>query len=376
MNKKRIIAVVMAIIFLSISTVWYYAEHNPEFRGKINEKINEIEGKTLNKNFQTKIKSGNLSTDYKIEEALNDIEKLSLNTVNIPVVINIKNLSSSDMTVNQESLERAKQLIKKLRWKKINIIIEPYPWIDKGQYYETDWMPNDINAFFWNWKTNVLKVLIDEIAVPYHVDALVVASNFVHMEYAEGYWCDLIDYVRTYYKGLITYKTCWWYTAKWDPTTVQAYEKKLNNKLFGKVDYISIAAYFELTDKDTNTVENLEKAIRSTQIFDRKQDILAEIKSFHDKWKKPIFFGELGFPRTNKASVHPWDPYQTDVMNEKEQANCFAAYKKTFENEPWLLGFSIFAIGEHGPDKRYYPGSEAAKIIKSWYFNQLNKPKQ
>lgn len=364
MNKKKIAVFFILIIIIVTS---YIIETNPDARGFINKNINKIEGKTLNEKFETKIKSGNLSTDYNIEQVLSDVDKFQLNTLNIPIVINIDNLSSSSMTVDKGSEERAKNLIKKLKGKKINIILEPYPWIDNGSKYETAWKPDNINTFFWNWKTNVLKVLIDDIAVPYHVDAINIGSSFVHMEYAEGYWCDTIDYVRKYYKGLVTYRTGWWYTAEWKKETIRAYENKLNNKMFSKLDFISIAAYFELTDKDTNTAENLVNAIESTQIYNRNQNVKQEIKKIHDKWNKPIFFGELGFPKINKASVQPWNPYQNDILNNVEQANCFEAYRRTFENQSWFLGFSIFAIGEQSVDKRYYPSEESTSVIRNWY---------
>lgn len=368
MSKKKIALFFILVIIIALG---YFIKTNPEARGFINKKINKLQGKTLDEKFEVKIKSGNLSTDYNIEQVLRDIDKFKLNTLNIPIVINIDNLSSSDMTVDEGSIKRAKSLMKKLRGKHINIILEPYPWIDNGSKYETDWKPDNIDAFFWNWKTKVLRVLIDEVAVPYHVDALNIGSSFVHMEYAEGYWCDTIDYVRQYYKGLVTYRTGWWYTAHWKPETIVDYEKKLNNKLFSKLDFISIAAYFELTDRDTNTIEALASSIGSSEIYDRKQNIKQEIKNFHDKWGKPIFFGELGFPKTNSASVHPWNPYQNDVVNNIEQANCFEAYRRNFEKEQWFLGFSIFAIGETSSDKRYYPSEESTAVIRNWY-----KPKE
>ncbi|KEI78280.1 hydrolase [Clostridium botulinum A2 117] len=356
------------IIWLSIILIFIYVLNlNPIVHGEINKIKNKFYRKTLNDKFKVKIKSGNLSTDYDINQALKDINKLGLNTVNIPVVINIKNLSSNDMSVDKESEKKAIELIKRLRWKKINIILEPYPWIDNGNLYETEWNPNNKKQFFENWQNNVLKVLIDNIAVPYHVDALNVASNFVYIENEEEYWCNTIDFVRKYYKGLVTYRTCWWYTAHWEPKTKEKYQEKLNNKLFSKVDFISVAAYFELTDKDTNTVEELVKAIDNVKKNDRRQNIKEELYHFNEKWHKPIFFGELGFPRKSKAASEPWNPIPSNNSNNEEQARCFEAYRKVFEKEPWLLGFSIFAIGDNSFDKNYYPSEESIKVIKKWY---------
>ncbi|EJO5347869.1 hydrolase [Clostridium botulinum] len=362
MKKSKIIMCISVIFIFS-----YLLTLNSAIYGEINKIKNKIYGKTLNDKFQVKIKSGNLSTDYDVNQTLNDIDKLGLNTVNIPVIINIKDLSSSDMSVDKDSEKKAIELIKKLRWKKINIILEPYPWIDNGNLYETEWNPRDKKEFFKNWKNNTLKVLIDNVAVPYHVDALNVASNFVYIENEQADWCDTIDFVRKYYKGLVTYRTCWWYTAHWDAKTKEYYDKKLNNKLFSKVDFISVAAYFELINKDTNTVEELVDAIGNVKKNDRKQNIKEELYKFNKKWNKPIFFGELGFPRKNKGASEPWNPIPSNVSNNEEQARCFEAYRRVFEREPWLLGFSIFAIGENSPDKNYYPSKETTRVIREWY---------
>lgn len=339
---------------------------NNEYKLHFNIKSNE--DKILS---EKKIKSGNLSTDYDVEQALSDIDKFQLNTLNVPVEIEIDNLSSSDMRVDESSEEKAIDLIKQLNDKNINVILEPYPWIADGQESETEWKPENMNAFFSNWKTKVLKKLIDDIAAKYNVYALNVGSNYVNIEPEEQKWCDIIDYVRANYKGLVTYRTNFWVTAPFDPESITAYENKLNNKLFSKVDFISIAAYFELTSNPTNTVENLMSAIESSQISTggqvRNQNIKLEIKNFYDKWNKPIFFGELGFPKIDGASTHPWNPHESNTANNVEQANCFEAYRKEFENEPWVLGFSIFAIGKQGADKLYYPSEESTAVIRTWY---------
>lgn len=198
MTKKRIIVIIIILSILSLT--FYSYKINATSRGYINPIINKLEGKTLDAKFQTKIKSGNLSTDYNIDKVIKDIDKLELNTLNVPIVIKVDNLTSSNMTVDNESEKRAIELIKKLKGKKINII-----------------------------------------------------------------------------------------------------------------------------------------------------------------------FGELGFPKMDKASVAPYDPQISDIINNQEQANCFEAYRRVFENESWNLGFSIFAIGENSVEKRYYPSEESSEIIKKWY---------
>lgn len=317
-----------------------------------------------------KIKSGNLSVDYSLEQALVDIETLDLNTVNVPIQIDIPSLAANTATINLESKKKAIQLIKKLRYLGINVILEPYPYIKNGELYETQLNPDDKSEWFRNWKMGVLQPLIQDIAKPYKVYALCIGSNFDKFEKEYAFWNDVASFVRANYEGRITYKTNWWYTAEWDTEKDgqhDTYTAKLNNPVLGNVDFISVATYFELTDKETNSVENLVSSIYSSQIFKRKQNIFDELKTLSNQWNKPVFFGELGFPKRNKALVHPWNPEPSTILNEQEQANGFQAYKEVFEKESWNLGFSVFAIGKKDEFKNYYPSDQSIKVIKSWY---------
>lgn len=367
MPKSKIIQAGILVFMVLALSVWAYlwSSYDLEIRARIVDKLNQWQGKTLNRNFQTPIKSGNLSTDYEIEQAIRDIDSLELNTVNVPVAVNIKDLRSSTMTLDEGSIRKARQLIQKLRRNNLNIILEPYPWIANGEFYETNWNPDDMDAFFNNWKNNVIKPLIANVAVPERVDALCIASNLVHMEEYEDRWFEVIDLSRQYYKGLITYKTNWWYTADWDKATEERYKRKLESGIFAKVDYISIAAYFELSERPVNSVAELKQDLQASTLYGRKQNIVEEIAAFHQKWSKPVLFGELGFPRREYAAKQPWHPSPSQVENGAEQARCFQAYKETF-TQNWFLGFSIFAIGNRQGEKNYYPSQESVAVIKSW----------
>lgn len=319
------------------------------------------------KNIDTsKIKSINLSTDYEIDQALKDVKLLKANTVNIPIVIRIPNLTSNEMTIDEYSKEKAIKLIKILKKDNIKIILEAYPWINNGSEYETEYNPKDKDKFFVDWK-NILNDLIDNVGNKYKADIIITGSNFTELESYEEHWCDIINFAKDKFHGLVTYKTSWWYTASWDKTSTDKYNKKLNNKLFSQVDFISIAAYFELSDKSENTVEELVKYLSSTEIYNRQQDVVNEIYNFYKKYNKEIYFGELGFPRKDHAASHPWDSNVSEVYNDKEQARCFEAYRKVFENKEYIKGFSVFALGEKGLDKNFYPSKESIEIISNWY---------
>lgn len=313
-----------------------------------------------------KIKSINLSTDYEIEQVLKDIKITNANTVNIPIVIKIPNLSSNEMIIDDYSKEKAIQLIKLLKKDNIKIILEAYPWINNGSDYETEYNPNDKEKFFEDWE-NMLGTLIKDIANIYNVDVMITGSNFTKLEKYEENWCNIINFTKENFKNQVTYKTSWWYTASWDEESKNKYNEKLNNKLFSQVDFISIAAYFELSDKAENTVEELINSLSCTTIYNRNQNITKEIENFHTKYKKEIFFGELGFPRKNHAASHPWDSQVSNTYNGGEQGRCFEAYRNVFENKDYIKGFSVFALGQKGNDKNFYPSSESIDVISNWY---------
>jgi len=313
-----------------------------------------------------KIKSINLSTDYEIEQVLKDIKITNANTVNIPIVIKIPNLSSNEMIIDDYSKEKAIQLIKLLKKDNIKIILEAYPWINNGSDYETEYNPNDKEKFFEDWE-NILGTLIKDIANIYNVDVMITGSNFTKLEKYEENWCNIINFTKENFKNQVTYKTSWWYTASWDEESKNKYNEKLNNKLFSQVDFISIAAYFELSDKAENTVEELINSLSCTTIYNRNQNITKEIENFHTKYKKEIFFGELGFPRKNHAASHSWDSQVSNTYNGGEQGRCFEAYRNVFENKDYIKGFSVFALGQKGNDKNFYPSSESIDVIFNWY---------
>lgn len=313
------------------------------------------------------IKSGDLATNYSIDQTLQDIKSMDLNTINIPIVVNIKTLESNDMKIEPWSLNKAIKLIKALKGNNIKIILEAYPWIDNGSKYETNFNPSNKKVFFYNWEKKVIKPILKKVAVPYNVFAINIASNFVHLYSYYDYWDNIIDYVRANYKGFITYKVSWWYTASWDENSYKNFQEVLNNKVLGNVDFISIAAYFELSSKEYSTISELKNDLYSTSRFDRKQDVVNQLYELHNKWNKPIFFGELGFPRKDGAAIEPWNENISNKENGLEQANCFKAYEEVFSDKKWIMGFSVFSIGNNSLDHWYYPSDESKEVIRNWH---------
>ncbi len=288
------------------------------------------------------IKSGNISawniTD--VAKVFVDAERLGLDTITVPVRIHMTSATAPNVTIDAASLAFAKKVIASKDT--YHYIIEPYPWIDNGNVPETDLNPTDKAAWFASWQTAVA-TLAKEFP---HSWGLYVASNLVKIEDQSASWIALVKHLRTVYHGQIIYRTQWWATAAWAPETLAAYRAKLDNPLFGAVDVIGIAAYFELSEAIAPTEADIKHALRSTTVFDRKQDVFAEVMALHSKWHKPIFFGELSCPALDFGAQNPWDPAVSTTRNPDIQKNYLAAYLETFAQDPnKFLGFSLFTIG-------------------------------
>lgn len=312
------------------------------------------------------VRSGNLSVDYEIPQVLADAERLSLNAVNVPVAVLIPDLIASDFELDPASLDKARELIPKLHQQGMRVLLEPYPWINNGSEVETKWNPQHKDVFFRNWNEKVLRRLVDELAQPLSVEALVAGSNLEHLEGESGQWVELLKGLRTRYDGLITYKTNWWYTAVRDESSRANFTRKRDNPLWAEVDFISVAAYFELAERSENTVGELISALGRTEVYGREQDVAGELEQLAGRWGKPYYFAELGFPARQYAAKEPWNPSPSSIFDGDEQARLFQAYRDVFRGRGHFLGYSVFAIGKQGSDKHYYPSQKSAEIIRSW----------
>jgi len=308
------------------------------------------------------IKGGNVSA-WNITDSAKvfaDAKRLGLDTITVPVRINMTAASASQVTVDAASLAFAKSLVQANA--SYNYIIEPYPWIDGGNVPETDLDPADKAAWFVSYQA-ALVALAQQFPKAW---GLYVASNLVKIEDQAASWISLVKGVRAAFPGKIIYRTQWWATAAWEPSTIKAYQAKLANPLFGAVDVIAIAAYFELSEVAAPTAADIKAALRSTSVFARKQDVYAEVMALGAKWHKPIFLGELSCPAVDFGAQNPWDPAASETPNATIQRNYLTAYLETFARDPEkFMGFSLFTIG-HPTVTPYELAPSAAEYVRGF----------
>ncbi len=177
-------------------------------------------------------------------------------------------------------------------------------------------------------------------------------------------WFDVIKDVRKNYSGIITYAADW--------------SNYYNVTFWNYLDFVGIDAYFELTDKNNPTLEELMKAWKKWK---------PGIEEIHNLTGKPIVFTEIGYRSIDGCNRDPWNWQRHGKIDLNEQRDCYEAAFKMFYNEPWFYGFYWWmwwpdpSIGGANDDS-YTPYKKPAEdIIKFYYKNisiyvRIEKPKE
>lgn len=312
------------------------------------------------------IKAGSVSPSGGMDsnEIIKEAQDLGLNAVTVSLLTDFGDLHGSDPYIAQKDWDKMVENVTALQAKGYKVIIQLYPVVNQLRDVETAWSPSNKDQFFT--KYDQLLERTAKFAEQNHVYGMYMATNLIQTEQYEDDWETAIQKVRALYHGQIFFRTNWWYYADWASDTVTNYNNMLNRKFWKDVDVIAIAAYFELTDKANPTSEDLQKALYDVPYNNRHQNIVAQIQALHDKWHKPIFFGELGIPPYAKAAASPWDngPAQHTPSNDQVVANWFDAFYKVFAKYDWWKGYSIFTIDDNGSWYNPY-NHPAATTIKN-----------
>ena len=163
-------------------------------------------------------------------------------------------------------------------------------------------------------------------------------------------WQLVIDSVKAYYDGPLTYAANWWL----------AYDSV---EFWHALDYAGINGYFELTDSNEPTREDLLSAW---------QDWLPQVEEFYEKTGKPILITEIGYRSIDGCNINPWDWWSPGEIDLAEQEDCYFAACSTFWSKEWFEGIFFWSWEVDRPggldDDGYTPrGKPAEDFMTEWF---------
>ena len=163
-------------------------------------------------------------------------------------------------------------------------------------------------------------------------------------------WEEVIDSVRAYYDGPLTYAANWW----------PAYDSVA---FWHALDLVGIDAYFGLTDVLDPTLDELLVA------WERWVE---DMEDFQSRIGKPIVITEMGYRSIDGCNITPWDWWSPGTIDLQEQEVCYLAACSTFLYRDWLEGlyFWSWEVDRAGgaEDDSYTPRSKPAEaVLTDWY---------
>jgi hypothetical protein len=243
-----------------------------------------------------------------------------------------------------ETKTGAKQYIETLKKGHIKVMMKPQIWVWRGKFTGMIQMKTEEE---WQQLENTYSNFILEyaqVAQDTHAELFCIGTELeTFVAKRPEFWNQLIDNIKTVYKGKLTY------AANWNEYT--------KTPFWSQLDYIGIDAYFPLSDKQTPTVEECKEGWKTHK---------AEIKAYAEKFNKPILFTEFGYRSVDYAAKAPWkDDREMDTVNFEAQLNAAHALFDEFWKEDWFAGGFIW---------KWFHNHEKAGGENDTQFTPQNKP--
>lgn len=240
---------------------------------------------------------------YNSESAIKELEILlsfpnpEINWIQLRFFLSQDNLQSNEVTYDKTQISALSLIIKNIHdaGKKVSLMPQLYT---RSQGYVANLNPTDRNKWFESYTLALKDFAI--LAEQEKVEMFSIANemtNVVTDPENNQKWNELIDLIRSYYKGKLTLKLNCWYKE-------EQFESVLNASWLEKLDYLGIAAYFDLTNKMDPTEEELQQAWYNNR---HGINIVNHLEILSKKYNKPIIFSEIGYRNIDGSNIEPWN---------------------------------------------------------------------
>ena len=271
--------------------------------------------------FETRTLNEVLFTFEQTENPLDVLKRTGHNTISIVITQYLEKKDS--VTINPELKKTntdadVESLIQLAKSKGLQVFLKPHVDV-LDDTWRGEISPVSIDEWFDSYTDFIVHYA--QIAQRNGVDCLIIGTEFKTLQGTEyrDYWLKIIVEVRKVFSGFLTY------SANWDDYRQVSF--------WDALDFVSIDAYFPLSDKRDPTLEELVKGWEKWT---------KQLEDFAKEVNKVIVFSELGYRSTDYAAREPWEYKEIRPFNEGLQKRCFEAALKVFGDKEWSGGFLIW----------------------------------
>ena len=287
--------------------------------------------------------------------SLEDIAALGASHLSVPVFILQDSLHSvahftrpSDGATKEQHERVIREVIDYAHRMGLKVLLTPIVNLDRPG--KNEWRgtiaPHDWEAWFESYRGMIRHYA--RLAAEMDVEYLSVGTELVSAERYTGQWRETIAEVRGIFPGQLTY------SANWDRYDRVAF--------WDDLDFAGISAYYELSESEDPTVEQLVSAWRPVK---------ADLLRWQARWNKPLLFTEIGYMSQSGVAGHPWNYVSEEPLDLEAQRRCYEALRLAWEGEERFAGLYLW-IWE--PDKRggedrgyNFAGKPAEEVVRDWY---------
>jgi hypothetical protein len=247
--------------------------------------------------------------------------------------------------------------MEKAAQEELRVILKPMVDVEDGAW-RANIAPADGAAWWAQYRAMVLHYA--DLAARHDAWGMIVGNELVGMSTAprhEAQWRALIADVRSRFDGKLTYG------ANWGGT--DAVQEWAEVPFWDALDYIGIAAYFELSENDaTATPDALTARWRAWQD--------GTIAPFQRRVGKPVLFTEIGYRSVQGAAQEPWNAAREGAPDAAIQTACYEATFRAWAGVPWFAGTVFWNWSANSAIDPQDTGYEvqnkpALRTVISWY---------
>lgn len=262
----------------------------------------------------------------------------------------IRNLDSPEVIYNTnrqwygETKEGTKQYIKQLQRNNIKIMLKPQLWVWRGEFTghiemktEADWkiLEESYSKFILDYALLAEETNAEIYCIGTELNTFISARS--------DYWKQLINEVKSIYKGKLTY------AENWDTFS--------NVQFWNELDFIGIDAYFPLSEEKHPTRETL---ILGWKPHKTKVELLSK------QINKQVLFTEYGYRSMDYTANEPWDSSRNNNnVNLEAQSDALEVLYEEFWQEDWFAGGFLW---------KWFHNHEKAGGESNDRFTPQNKP--